>query len=282
MEVSVIIPVYNAAPFIDQSIQSALDQPQTAEVLVIDDRSTDGSWEKCLAWTQKDSRVRLFKNEGPKGSGAARNTGLKNASCEYIAFLDADDYYLEGRFEVAEKLYELNEKIEGIGEVVMVVDNFHNIDSYVIGNYDSFDFINPVKYFSNGSLHIIGLSLKRKSVEGLYFDEGLKQTQDTDFILRCMEVCEVISGKKEHPVAVYNFHDNNTTHNLKERDKYRAIFYKRYAKKALLNYKNPKLFLKMLRYFRMYDYLYFFNQKFNNSRTLKIIFSFVQVFRFII
>jgi len=106
MKVSVIIPVYNAAPFLDKSIQSALDQRQTGEVILIDDRSTDRSWEKCEAWVKKDKRVKLFKNEGIKGAGAARNVGLRNATCEYIAFLDADDYYLEERFHQDQLLFE--------------------------------------------------------------------------------------------------------------------------------------------------------------------------------
>ncbi len=105
MQVSVIIPIYNAAPFLDISIKSALNQVQTSEVLLIDDRSTDGSWQICEEWARKDKRVRLFKNEGLKGAGAARNVGILKAKFAYIAFLDGDDFYLENRFLLDQEIF---------------------------------------------------------------------------------------------------------------------------------------------------------------------------------
>ncbi|MBK8348620.1 MAG: glycosyltransferase family 2 protein [Saprospiraceae bacterium] len=86
MNISVIIPVFNASCFLDKSIGSALSQSETAEVILIDDRSDDGSLDICKRWESNDSRVRVFVNEGIKGAGAARNVGLSNASCEFIAF----------------------------------------------------------------------------------------------------------------------------------------------------------------------------------------------------
>ena len=56
MNVSVIIPIFSAAPFLGRSIQSAIDQRQTGEVISVVDRSTDGSWEKCIEKGDKYKR----------------------------------------------------------------------------------------------------------------------------------------------------------------------------------------------------------------------------------
>lgn len=99
--VSVIIPVYNAAPFLQCAVDSALRQPEVKEVVLVDDGSTDGSY--AVAERLQEShpdRVILFAHPGHvnRGPGAARNLGLEKARCPFIAFLDADDWYLPGYF----------------------------------------------------------------------------------------------------------------------------------------------------------------------------------------
>jgi glycosyltransferase involved in cell wall biosynthesis len=87
--VSVIIPAFNAEAFIGEAIDSALQQSFTdLEVLVVDNRSTDGTGD--IARQFDDSRVRLLKCE-KRGAGAARNAGLQHVSGRFIQFLDADD-----------------------------------------------------------------------------------------------------------------------------------------------------------------------------------------------
>lgn len=88
-KVSIITPLYNKAAYIAYTIQSVLSQTYSDwEMLVVDNNSTDGSWEQAQAF--QDSRIRLLQS--PKqGPGAARNYGLNLAEGEWIQFLDADD-----------------------------------------------------------------------------------------------------------------------------------------------------------------------------------------------
>ena len=89
--VSIIIPVYNAEKFIAECIDSILCQTfQDFELLLIDDGSTDSSFNICSNYAQKDTRVRCFhkKNEGVS---MTRNYGIWQAKGEYIVFVDADD-----------------------------------------------------------------------------------------------------------------------------------------------------------------------------------------------
>ena len=94
MRVSVVIPLYNKAPYIGRALDSALAQTfADFEVIVVDDGSTDGGGEVVAA--RGDRRVRLIA-QANAGPGAARNRGLSAASGEYISFLDADDEWLPG------------------------------------------------------------------------------------------------------------------------------------------------------------------------------------------
>ena len=96
--VSVIMPSYNTAPYIKETIQSVLDQTYTNwELIIVDDCSTDNT-EEVLA-TINDSRIRYFKNEKNSGAAVSRNKALREAKGQWIAFLDSDDLWMPEKLE---------------------------------------------------------------------------------------------------------------------------------------------------------------------------------------
>ena len=89
--VSIIIPVYNIAPYITESLDSVINQTyKNLDIIIIDDGSTDGSDAICNEYAKKDNRVRVVHQEN-KGLSAARNTGLEMMTGDAVAFLDSDD-----------------------------------------------------------------------------------------------------------------------------------------------------------------------------------------------
>ena len=99
-KVSVLMSVYNGIPYLSEAIESILNQTlRTFEFIIIDDCSTDNTWEVLNKYADKDRRIRLLKNESNIGLTKSLNKGLKLAHGEYIARQDADDVSLRERLE---------------------------------------------------------------------------------------------------------------------------------------------------------------------------------------
>lgn len=100
VKVSVIIPTYNRAHVVHRSIESALSQTcKDLEVLIVDDGSTDETFDAVKPFF-RFPQVRYLRHETNKGHQAARNTGIKNARGDYIAFLDSDDTWIPQKTEL--------------------------------------------------------------------------------------------------------------------------------------------------------------------------------------
>lgn len=103
-KITVIIPVYNVASFLERALKSITCQTYTnLQILLIDDGSTDESGKICDDWVKKDSRIQCVHQENA-GVSVARNHGLDLAVGEYIMFIDADDWVEP---EMIESLHEL-------------------------------------------------------------------------------------------------------------------------------------------------------------------------------
>lgn len=90
--ISVIVPVYKVEAYLDQCVQSIVDQTYTnLEIILVDDGSPDNCPAMCDAWAQKDSRVKVIHKENG-GLSDARNAGLAIATGDYIGFVDSDDW----------------------------------------------------------------------------------------------------------------------------------------------------------------------------------------------
>lgn len=93
--ISIIIPVYNVSKYIDQCLQSVLDQSYTNwECILVDDGSKDESGVKCDEWANKDGRFIVIHQEN-RGVSVARNNGILSAKGDYICFIDSDDWVCE-------------------------------------------------------------------------------------------------------------------------------------------------------------------------------------------
>lgn len=106
--VSIIMPSYNTTSFIENSIQSVLDQSyENWELIIVDDCSTDNT-DEVLAPFLKDSRIKYLKNEKNSGAAVSRNRALREAKGRWIAFLDSDDLWYPDKLEKQLKFMKKN------------------------------------------------------------------------------------------------------------------------------------------------------------------------------
>ncbi len=90
--VSVVVPIYNTEKYLEQCIESLINQTyRNIEILLIDDASPDKCPEICDSWQKKDQRIKVIHKQN-EGLGMARNTGINNSQGDYILFVDSDDY----------------------------------------------------------------------------------------------------------------------------------------------------------------------------------------------
>ncbi len=223
MEVSVIIPVYNAEKFIQKSVESALQQQETKEVILIEDGSPDNAFDVCIQLEKKYDRVQLYQHPNGEnlGAGASRNLGIEKAKYPFIAFLDADDYYLPNRFQVTKQVFQKYPTCDGVYESIGAEfadpENERIYKQYKKPFTGIFrDDIPPNELFkrlitySDGYFSLVGLTLKLNSIQGkFYFDTSLRLSQDTDFIFRISDQLELRSGIPDRIVANRYIHGEN-------------------------------------------------------------------------
>jgi len=132
IKVSVIIPVYNAQEYIEQCLDTLLNQTlKDIEIICVDDESTDNTGNILSRYAEMDGRIRVI-HQPNGGAGAARNTGLKYARGKYLSILDSDDFY---RPQMIEKAY-LHAEKNNADIVVYRCDNFnHATGKYTVNNY---------------------------------------------------------------------------------------------------------------------------------------------------
>ena len=118
--ISVIVPIYNTKPYLEECIESILDQKINVpvEVLLIDDGSTDGCADLCDRYAARDARVRVIHQEN-QGLSAARNAGIDAAKGRYYSFIDSDDVVLPGFLQT---LYDACERHDAYMSLCSVED----------------------------------------------------------------------------------------------------------------------------------------------------------------
>ncbi|MDR2210033.1 MAG: glycosyltransferase [Spirochaetaceae bacterium] len=180
IKVSVIIPVYNTAPYLTRCLDSVCDQTLTdIEILCINDGSTDRSLEILRDYEGRDSRVRVISFEQNKGVSVARNTGIDAAQGEYIGFVDSDDYV---DLDFYEKLYT---EVNGNGvEIVkgLELKIIHPDGSISVDKHNDKIRKNKIHFWTEYTSAIFNRQFIQRN--NIYFPEGLLVGEDPCFTLK--------------------------------------------------------------------------------------------------
>ena len=229
-EVSVIIPVFNTERFVEKAITSALEQPEVVEVVIVNDGSTDNSFQIIAKLQDKDSRIKVYHhpNNVNKGRSASRNLGIKKASSKFVAFLDSDDFYLKNRFENDKKVFSEDSSIDGV---------YNAIGAHFYREYKEFEraalklttiteAVEPEQLFEvllnykKGHFSIDGLTVKKSIFDKVdFFNELLLVDEDTHMFIKMTLKAKLVTGVIDEPVAMRGVHHTNVFNNGELYDK---------------------------------------------------------------
>lgn len=226
MKISVVIPVYNAEKFISQAVESALQFDEVYEVILVEDQSPDNALQVCIQLAEKYDRVQVYQHadKGNHGAGPSRNLGIEKSTGDFIAFLDADDYFLPNRFDAEKELFEKQE-VEGVYGALGVhyysekakeqyYPLFGDHLTTVYKRHSPKDVFPGQIYMlgSFGLFSIDALTIRRESLikkmETL-FRNNLRLHQDTEFLCRLSFYLDLYPGILDQAVAMRGVHENN-------------------------------------------------------------------------
>lgn len=205
---SLVVPVFNAASYIERCLASVYSQFfSDFECVIVDDGSTDDSFFICQKYARFDSRFKVYHQKN-RGVSDARNLGLEKCRGDYICFMDADDQLSPDYF---------SSLISGLGsfsEVDLVIQGVSCVDrrteSVIIPQSEGFfNFSsNSASFFTNVEIHRLGFSfakLYRSSIINQYslrFERDVFFAEDLDFLLRYLRHCRFVNTQN---IANYQY-----------------------------------------------------------------------------
>lgn len=226
MDISVVIPVYKAKDFISKAVSSAHGFEEVKEIVLVEDGSSDGTYEECVAVAAAYSKVRLCRhpNGENRGAGASRNLGIERSVCEYVAFLDADDLYLSNRFDAEREVFSNRPDVDGVYGAILAEcltdrgkEMFRSLGmsalttiSVRVDPHDLPYVLLGMHPEARGHIHLDSLTVRRSVFDRIgLINPALKYGEDTEWILRLAFKCRLVPGMIESPVALRGVHDSN-------------------------------------------------------------------------
>lgn len=285
LAVSVIIPTYNCEKYIMEAIDSILGQTyKDFEIIVVDDGSTDGT--KDILKSHIEGGLIHYIYQTNQGPGAARNTGIKAARGEYIAFLDADDQLfcqsLESRKEFLDEYRDVlllfSDYFLSVGNLSILelklrnsgfLNFFQEAIEIKIGKRYVFNekFIKLFWEFSPRPIWTGTVMVRRSLVDKVgYFRTDVSIGEDIDYWMRTAARYKV--GYIDEPLAIYNHHASALTKNVERYYSDAIKMYSRYLDSEIVDRKIINKKMSSL-YFSL-GYHYILNNNQNGARRALI------------
>jgi glycosyltransferase involved in cell wall biosynthesis len=230
-QVSIIVSAYNAEKFIRETLQSVYDQSyHNWEAIIVDDGSTDRTAEIAETFVTRDRRFRLF-HQGNRGVSAARNAGFNFCSGSYIAFLDADDVWLEDNIESKVSLLK-NSDYGLVHSDASLIDSNSNQMGGVIHGKQGYLLNSMLQWKDSSVPGPSSILLKREVVirVGL-FDVRLSTSADQDFFIRVAKDYSI--GRVPKITWLYRLHAENMHRNIALMEKDVRLVYKNARDRSL-------------------------------------------------
>jgi len=189
--ISIIIPTFNRADLLPETLNSILNQSDTNwECILVDDGSTDETWAILQNYAAKDPRFKTFKRQEfqrPKGANACRNLGIEKSKGEYLLFFDSDDLMTENAISDHLKFIDQHHADLNILQSVYFGDESLNTKKIVSGDIHAPQLVE--EFFRKETVWITHNPAVSKSFlnqHQIIFNESLKAAQDWEFFMKIL------------------------------------------------------------------------------------------------
>lgn len=227
-KVSIIIPVHNAEKFIGKTIESILNQTyKNWEMLIFNDKSKDNSLKIIKKYSEKDERIKVVDSKENVGVVAARNKLIEIATGEFIAFLDADDYWKQNKLEKQIKFMRKNNALISCTEYTRVTEDEKEINDIIIKEIITYE-----DMLKNNYLGCLTVIYNANKLGKRYFKER-KKNEDYVLWLEIVKETKIIFGLKEN-LAFYRVLNNSRSSNKIKVAKDRWEVYRKIERLSLL------------------------------------------------
>jgi len=204
---SVILPVYNGEPFLEEAVQSILKQswlPEQIEILIIDDASIDKSLEVAHKLEKLSNMIKVINSEKNQGIARTRNLGIQLSQYEHLAFIDADDTWSFNKLELQQS----------------AIKEYPDLD-YILGRQTFHlykvdkppPWLNPLWLEESQAGWVLGTTIIEKSTllkVGLFDEQYLAGIDDTDWFSKAHEK-KLTSHMLNDAILQRKIHQSNTT-----------------------------------------------------------------------
>ncbi|APG60814.1 glycosyltransferase family 2 protein [Christiangramia salexigens] len=218
--VSIIMPAYNSAAFISESIESVIGQTYSNwELLIVDDASVDGTVDIVNIYAQKDERICLMQNESNSGTHITRNRAIKAAQGGFVAFLDSDDLWKPQKLSAQLKLMKEENLPACFSSYDLIDENGLTTGKEVIALPElSYQKLLKANYVGN----LTGIYSVEKL--GKIFSPNIRKRQDWALWLEVLKKGGPIKSIRE-PLATYRLRKDSISNNKIEMLKYNFMVY---------------------------------------------------------
>lgn len=213
-KVSIVIPTYNQADYLESAIQSALDQThEDIELLCVNDGSTDGTKEILNRLEKRDPRLKVFHQEN-RGFSAAANLATLKSRGEFLAHLDSDDLMVPDKIEKQLDYLKNHPDIDIVHSAIQVIDKNGKHLLVQRGTEEAPDVFFAKMLFRSIMPNPTTMLGKAKKMKEVLYREHFKRSCDYDRVLRLAEKFRF--GYLDLPLTLWRRHDRNLTNELEK------------------------------------------------------------------
>lgn len=258
-KISVVIPIYNVEDYLDETIESVINQTigfeNNIQLILVNDGSTDNSESICLKYKEKYPNNVIYIKQKNQGVSTARNNGMKHIKGKYVNFFDSDDIWDKDAFEKGIKMLENHKEIDIVSFRIKnfeALNNYHPLDYRFTG-----DRIIDIKEEYNAiQLQSATTIIRASAIDGMKFDKRIKYSEDA------VLVTEIILNKGKYGIissSLYNYRkrlSSNSAIQTKSKDKswYKETPELAYKKCYDLSKEKYGKIIKYIQYYILYDY----------------------------